>query len=105
MEQHLPVLQIVVPLIAAPLCLLIRQRVLVVGLAMTVCWVTFAMSLNLLALVWYKGDIHYALGGWSAPCSRSGFGTHPIIGRGDTPRAAIPGPGRTGNPPSSRPRL
>ena len=44
MEQHLPILQIIVPLIAAPLCLLIRQRTLVFGFALCVCWATFAIA-------------------------------------------------------------
>ena len=47
MERHLPILQIIVPLIAAPLCLLLRQRTLVLGFAICVCWATFAMAVML----------------------------------------------------------
>ena len=77
MEQHLPILQIIVPLIAAPLCLLLRQRTLVLGFAICVCWATFAMAVMLLLRVAPAngGDpgfpmatvITYQLGGWMAP--------------------------------------
>jgi multicomponent Na+:H+ antiporter subunit D len=67
MEQHLPILQIIVPLIAAPLCILIRQRHLVVGFAIAVCWSTFALAVWLLTRVLDAGVIQYELGGWTAP--------------------------------------
>lgn len=77
MEQHLPVLAIVVPLIAAPLCVLIRQRTLVFGTAITVCWATFAMTVLLLLRVVYcdggdlttptANEVTYQMGGWLAP--------------------------------------
>ncbi|MDH3717599.1 MAG: monovalent cation/H+ antiporter subunit D family protein [Planctomycetota bacterium] len=77
MERHLPILQIIVPLIAAPLCLLIRQRTLVYGFALSVCWATFAMAVMLLMRVVVADPSHgdslvatqitYQLGGWLAP--------------------------------------
>jgi multicomponent Na+:H+ antiporter subunit D len=67
MEQHLPVLQIITPLIAAPLCVLVRQRLAVFGIALAVCWATFAMSIMLLEQVLTEGVIIYHLGGWAAP--------------------------------------
>ncbi|MBC8352387.1 MAG: monovalent cation/H+ antiporter subunit D family protein [Planctomycetes bacterium] len=67
MEQHLPVLLIITPLIAAPLCVLVRQRVAVFGLALAVCWAVFAMAIMLLARVLDSGEITYQLGGWAAP--------------------------------------
>ncbi len=56
-ENHLPVLQILVPLVAAPLCLLLRNRVVVTGLAIAVTWVTFAISAALTATVLQQGPI------------------------------------------------
>jgi len=67
MEAHLPALQIVVPLIAAPLCLLLRQRRLVWLFALVVSWTTFAISIALLRQVLEFGVVSYAMGGWLAP--------------------------------------
>ena len=61
-------LLIVLPLMAAPLCVLIRHRVAVRVLATAVTWTCFAIALHLLGLV---GDLPagqttmtYPLGGW-----------------------------------------
>ena len=77
MERHLPILQIIVPLMAAPLCLLIRQRTLVFGFALSVCWATFAIAVMLLVRIVFSDSsdpgspaatvITYQLGGWVAP--------------------------------------
>ena len=67
MEQHLPVLLIITPLVAAPLCVLVRQRVATLGLALGVCWATFLMAIMLLGRVLDGGEITYQLGGWAAP--------------------------------------
>jgi multicomponent Na+:H+ antiporter subunit D len=66
-QAHLPILQIVVPLIAAPVCLLLRPRVLVWPFAVAVSWAALAMAMYLLLRVSSSGPISYALGGWSAP--------------------------------------
>lgn len=67
MIEHLPVLQIVVPLVAAPLCVLARQRILVVGMAVVACWASLVMAGLLLVRVLNSGVITYQLGGWPAP--------------------------------------
>ncbi|MFV1986041.1 MAG: monovalent cation/H+ antiporter subunit D family protein [Gemmatimonadota bacterium] len=67
MESNLPVLQIVVPLVAAPLCILLRRRSLVLGFAIAICWLTFGIALHLLGDVLSGGVIRYEMGGWSAP--------------------------------------
>jgi multicomponent Na+:H+ antiporter subunit D len=67
MDRHLPVLQIVVPLIAAPMCALVRDRRRVLALTVVVCWLSFAMAWRLLYRVGQLGPLEYALGGWSAP--------------------------------------
>jgi multicomponent Na+:H+ antiporter subunit D len=64
---HLPALQIVVPLIAAPLCLLLRRSALAWGLALLTSWAAFGMSIWLLSRVLREGPISYALGDWAAP--------------------------------------
>jgi multicomponent Na+:H+ antiporter subunit D len=65
--DNLPVLQIVVPLMSAPVCLLIRERRLALGFGVAVCWSVFAMSVALLVRVLDTGMISYALGGWAPP--------------------------------------
>ena len=67
MLSHLPVLPIIVPLMAAPLCVLVRQRKLALGISLTVCWATFALAVMLLLEVLRDGVQSYALGGWVAP--------------------------------------
>ena len=66
-ESQLPILQIVIPLVAAPLCVLLGHRKLVYPLALLVSWVTFVISVALLSKVTMSGPIHYDLGGWKPP--------------------------------------
>ena len=66
-DTHLPILQIVVPLIGAPLCVIVRRRTAAWVLAVLVCWACLAMSIQLLCRVMETGVISYAIGGWSAP--------------------------------------
>ncbi len=67
MEDHLPVLVVLAPLLAAPLCLLLRRRALVTGFAIAVTWLTFALSVLLMLRVLDQGIISYELGGWPPP--------------------------------------
>ena len=67
MESHLPVLVVLLPLLAAPVCLLLRYRSLVTGLAIAVTWLTFALSVLLMFRVLDQGIISYELGGWPPP--------------------------------------
>ena len=64
---NLPALQVVVPLMAAPLCVLLRRPGLVWAFATLVCWAAFAISIALLARVGEGGAISYELGGWAVP--------------------------------------
>ncbi|NKB58590.1 MAG: monovalent cation/H+ antiporter subunit D family protein [Alphaproteobacteria bacterium] len=67
MAAHLPALQIVVPLVSAPLCVLLVKARLAYALALVVCWVAFAISVLLLGQVLDSGVISYRLGGWAPP--------------------------------------
>jgi len=67
MSVHLPVLQVILPLIAAPLCLLVRNPFANWLLATLVSWLTFAIAVLLLLQVLDAGVITYALGNWVAP--------------------------------------
>ena len=64
---HLPPLQVVVPLISAPLCVLLRTPRMAWGLATAATWAAFAIALTLLGRVSESGPITYALGDWAAP--------------------------------------
>lgn len=67
LRYHLPVLQVVLPLLAAPVCLLIRHTQLVRVFALTSALLTFGVSAAIFALVYGGSEIRYALGGWEAP--------------------------------------
>ncbi len=67
MIEHLPVLQIVIPLLGAPVCLLLRARGAVLVFATAVAWCTFAIALASIGIVLEQGEVVYALGGWVAP--------------------------------------
>jgi multicomponent Na+:H+ antiporter subunit D len=64
---HLPILQVVVPLIAAPVCALLRRDTAAWALALVVSWATLLMALGLLNQVWGGGTVVYYIGSWPAP--------------------------------------
>lgn len=64
--QH-PILMIVLPLVAAPLCVLLGGRQLTYVLALIVAWCTFAISMVCLVQVVQTGPIHYEIGNWKPP--------------------------------------
>ena len=67
MMTHFPVLQVILPLMAAPACLFLRKRDLVWIFATVVAFLSFAVSLSLMFSVMQNGAISYELGGWEAP--------------------------------------
>ena len=67
MSSHLSIVPIILPMIAAPLCFLLRRRTLVWPLAIGVSWLAFAACAVLLMRVADTGPIVYTMGNWSAP--------------------------------------
>lgn len=67
MTQHFPVLQVVLPLLCAPLCVVLRNGLAVRSLTLLVSWLSFGISASLLVEVHQHGPISYELGGWAAP--------------------------------------
>jgi len=67
LQAQLPALLIVVPLLAAPLCALVRSAAFAWGFATAVSAVSFAVALMLAAEVSGGAEISYLLGGWAAP--------------------------------------
>ena len=66
-SPHLPVLQVVLPLISAPICLILRKGTAAWAIAVVMTWSALAGAFMLLAEVLANGPISYALGGWPAP--------------------------------------
>lgn len=64
---HLPALQIVLPLIVAPLCAVLPSGRLAWLLALLVSWAAFAVAAALLAQTADGDVLSYALGGWAPP--------------------------------------
>ena len=65
--EHLPALQVVLPLVAAPACVLLRRADATWALATAVSWLALAIAVALLAQVLDNGTISYHLGSWEPP--------------------------------------
>ncbi len=66
-REHLPVLQVVLPLVSAPLCLLLARSVWAWLLAFIVSLAALLISIVLLREVYTGEVLSYAIGGWAAP--------------------------------------
>ena len=66
-REHLPVLQVVLPLVSAPLCLLLARSVWAWLLAFIVSLAALVISIVLLREVYTGEVLSYAIGGWAAP--------------------------------------
>jgi multicomponent Na+:H+ antiporter subunit D len=64
---HFPALQVVLPLLMAPVCVLLRNARLAWLAALAISWAAFAIAGLLLAEVLIGGPLSYALGGWAPP--------------------------------------
>ena len=67
MIAHLPALQVIIPLISAPLCALLPAGRVVWLAAMTASWLAFLMAALLLNQVLAHGPISYLMGSWPVP--------------------------------------
>ncbi len=66
-SQHFPILQVIVPMMAAALCIVLRRSDAAWALATMVSWFSFAIALALLSQVSAEGLITYEIGGWPPP--------------------------------------
>ena len=64
---HLPALQVIVPLLAAPICFLLKEERLSWAWAFLISIVTFLISVLLYADISNGNVISYAMGGWEPP--------------------------------------
>lgn len=67
MLNHLPILQVIVPLLGAPACLILGRAKLAWIFALLVSAAAFLISCQLLSEVYVQGPLSYELGGWAAP--------------------------------------
>ncbi|HZW59982.1 MAG TPA: monovalent cation/H+ antiporter subunit D family protein [Woeseiaceae bacterium] len=67
LAAHLPVLQVVVPLLTAPLVVLLRRHDLAWAAATTASACAFAIAVELVRQVGSNGALSYELGGWPPP--------------------------------------
>lgn len=67
MMEHLPALQVVIPLMAAPVASLLRWRRAAWAWALLTSWAVLAMAILILRRVMADGTISYFMGGWAAP--------------------------------------
>ncbi|NQV57039.1 MAG: monovalent cation/H+ antiporter subunit D family protein [Rhodospirillales bacterium] len=67
MSAHLPILQVVLPLIASPLCVLLKRGDVAWIVALLVSILSLFISTMLLVQVSGTGTITYLLGDWAAP--------------------------------------
>lgn len=68
LASHLPALQVVLPLLAAPLTVVLRRPGLAFAVALTASWVALAIAIALAVQVHGGGGpISYAIGDWAPP--------------------------------------
>jgi len=66
-SAQLPILQVIIPLIMAPVIVILRNVTAVWLLTVIVTWATFCISIALLLQVNEVSNITYRIGGWAAP--------------------------------------
>ena len=64
---HLPALQVVIPLLAAPACVLLYRGHYAWMVAVMSAWLAFLVSVALLLQVYDGGTLSYAMGSWEPP--------------------------------------
>ena len=67
MTEHLPALQVVIPLLCAPICMLVRYRDWSWIVALFGSWASLAIAWSLLQQVSATGTSSYHMGNWAPP--------------------------------------
>ncbi len=65
--EHLPLLAVILPLLAAPLCVLVERARAAWLIALSAGWLGLAAAAALLLRVMHEGTLSYHLGGWAPP--------------------------------------
>lgn len=66
-STHLPALQVLLPLLSAPICILVRFPNLSWAFAFVISWITFFVSIFLYIDVQNLDSLSYSMGGWAPP--------------------------------------
>jgi multicomponent Na+:H+ antiporter subunit D len=66
-REHLPALLVVIPLLAAPVCFLLRRAALVRAFTVAITWLCLGMAVALLQQVRSAGTVVYQFGNWPRP--------------------------------------
>ena len=66
-KANLPALQVVVPLVAAPICAMLGRGGRAWGFATFISFLTFAISVSLFSATYAGQPISYEMGGWAPP--------------------------------------
>lgn len=66
-NEHLPALQVAVPLTGAMLAAIVREGRAAWAVSLLACWAMPVISISLLVRVMESGPISYAMGGWEPP--------------------------------------
>ena len=77
MTEHLPALLIIVPLLAAPICMILRHGRAAWALAVLAVWASLVIAWTLLPSVLAQGTLSYHLGGWEPPGASNTGSTRP----------------------------
>lgn len=64
---NLPILQVLIPLVAAPICSMLWFKRGAWAFSVIVTFATFACAVNLLLSLYSGGELLYTMGGWIAP--------------------------------------
>jgi multicomponent Na+:H+ antiporter subunit D len=67
LSAHLPILQVVVPLLSAPIAVLARRGGIAFALATAASWIALALALALWLQVQRDGIVAYEIGSWPPP--------------------------------------
>ena len=67
LTEHLPALQVIVPLVSAPLCLLLRNPRHAWAWSTATSWLALAIAVLLTQRVYAGGTLSYAIGAWATP--------------------------------------
>jgi multicomponent Na+:H+ antiporter subunit D len=65
--QHMPALQVVLPLVSAPLAVLARRGSLPFALTTTAAWAAFAVAITLWMQAAHEAGVSYFIGSWPPP--------------------------------------
>ena len=66
-SSHYPILQVVIPLLGAPICVLKREKTWVWAISLITTWSSFIISMLLWLTVSKEGAISYHIGNWPPP--------------------------------------